>query len=82
MLIDHREEKGQAWLDRLPALLAACERQWELNRRCSLIDSPPIRHRISCEICAEGTSPHASRRSGTAGPSTRDGVAQVASWSL
>jgi hypothetical protein len=31
MLIQHGEEKGWAGLDRLPALLAACDRRWGLN---------------------------------------------------
>jgi hypothetical protein len=31
MPIQHGEEKGWAWLDRLPALLAACDRRWGLK---------------------------------------------------
>ena len=52
MLIDHREDKGRAWLDRLPALLAACERQWGLNIGVRFPSQSP--HYVAPALRADG----------------------------
>src|SRR5260221_5947234 len=52
MLIAHGEEKGRAWLDRLPALLATCERRWGLTIGVRFPSQSP--HYVAPAVRADG----------------------------
>jgi streptomycin 6-kinase len=54
MLIAHGEEKGRAWLDRLPALLATCERRWGLTIGVRFPSQSP--HYVAPALRADGAA--------------------------
>jgi streptomycin 6-kinase len=49
---DEGEDTGQAWLDRLPALLAACERRWGLTIGVRFPSQSP--HYVAPAVRADG----------------------------
>jgi hypothetical protein len=63
MLIQHGEERGWAELDRWPALLAACDRRWELKVEVRFPNQSPVACR--CFSAVRETRSNRRNRGGT-----------------